>query len=104
MSSGPIRLKHAQAMGSKSMGYGEMSTSGPGRNPGYASGGHVKHHKDTRAGHHSGHGAKVGKAMGVGQGGASSGPKQATGASSGPSKNQFGEGMPGGKGSSLGRW
>ena len=101
--SGPIRQHKAMAMGSKSMGYGHETVTGGGRNPGYAKGGSVKH-RDTHAGHKTGAGSKLGKTYGIGQGGAPGGPKQATGGESGPSKNQFGGGMPGGKGSSLGRW
>lgn len=103
MASGPIRQNHSMAMGSKALGYGHETVTGTGRNPGYAKGGSVKN-RDTHAGHKSGHGAKVGKAMGVGQGGAPGGTKQATGGESGPSKTQFGGKMPSGNGSSLGRW
>lgn len=123
-----IRQRKAFAMGSTTPGYGEYHDKAVGRNPGYAKGGHVKHHVPT-AGHHNmdghigkgahghnhkTHGHHVGvvhhktggvhqEPGGVGEGGETHGPKQSTGAT-GPSENQFGQGMPKGHGSSLGRW
>lgn len=103
MAEGPIRQHKAFAMGSKTPGYGHESVTGGGRNPGYATGGSVKHGKSGAIGHKS-HGHGLGKAGGVGVGGAPIGKSQPTSGSSGPSATQFGPKMPSGKGSSLGRW
>lgn len=104
------------AMGQTTPGYGHYEPSAHGDHMA-----HRKHHVPT-AGHHNmdggihkgthGHSHKshghhdgvhfTNTDGGVGQGGASTGPHQS--GSKGPSDNQFGGGMPSGKGSSLGRW
>lgn len=115
----PIRRSAGQAMGQKNLGYGHMEGNDSGRNPGYARGGSVKAAtsktmnggigKSAHGQTHKSHGFKDGvvhqKTGGVGTGGARTGGGSGkTSGSSGPSTNQFGGGMPSGKGSSLGRW
>lgn len=116
MADGVIRQRQAFAQGSHTPGYGHMSVSGGGRNPGYAKGGSVKTannrtmdggigagaHGHTHKSHGHGLGVQHQKTGGVGEGGASSGKSQS--GCCGPSDNQFGQKMPSGNGSTLGRW
>lgn len=61
-----------------------------------------KGHHDSHKSHGHGLGVHHQKTGGVGAGGASHGSHQSS--EKGPSDNQFGDHMPKGNGSSLGRW
>lgn len=118
MSDNAVRRQKGMAMGQGNKGYGHMGPPSGGRNPGFAKGGHVakvptaRHsnmhggidgeHDHTHKSHGHGYGVQHQETGGVGEGGTVGGTKQD--AHKGPSCNQFGEGMPKGNGSSLGKW
>lgn len=106
MSENAVSQRKGFAMGQTTPGYGQGPKAGGGRNPGYAKGGVVKNSSGHGShGTHKSHGHGMGhKPGGVGGGGAPIGKKQATGGTAGGSASKFGSGMPGGKGSSLGKW
>lgn len=108
MSDNTIRQRQGFAMGQTSPGYGNQPKVEGGRNPGYAKGGSVKNSSGYGShSTHKSHGHGVGvkhNPGGVGGGGAPIGKKQSVSGTSGGSTGKFGSGMPGGKGSSLGKW